>query len=74
MDQTRRPPEQQNPAVKYAPPARATEDTYHPHQFEKPQQAAPPRPSAPPPAAKEQPKAPERGQDSKKQGDEKDRK
>jgi hypothetical protein len=73
-DQTRRPPEQQNPAVKFAPPARATEDTYHPHQFEKPQQAAPPRPSTPPPAAKEPPKAPERGQDSKKQGDEKDRK
>jgi hypothetical protein len=74
VDQTRRPPEQQNPAVKIAPPARATEDTYHPHQFEKPQEAAPPRPAAPPPAVKEQPKTPERGQESKKPGDDKDRK
>jgi hypothetical protein len=73
VDQTRRPPEQQNPAIKYAPPARATEDTYHPHQFEKPQEAAPSRPAAPPPAAKEQPKPPERGQDSKK-GDDKEKK
>ncbi len=73
LDQTRRPPEQQNPAVKFAPPAKATEETYHPHQFEKPQEAAPPRPAAPPPAAKEQPKPPERGQDSKK-ADEKERK
>jgi hypothetical protein len=73
IDQTRRPPEQQNPAVKFAPPARATEETYHPHQFEKPQEAAPPKPAAPPPAVKEQPKPPERGKDSKK-GDDKERK
>jgi hypothetical protein len=69
VDQTRKPPEPQNPPVKFAPPARATEDTYHPHQFEKPQEAAPPRPSAPPPAAKEQPKPQERGQESKKPDD-----
>jgi len=74
VEQTRRPPEQQNPAVKFAPPARATEDTYHPHQFEKPQEAAPARPSAPPPAAREQPKPPERGQESKKPSDDKQRK
>ncbi len=79
MDQ-HRPPDQQNPAVRFAPPAKATEDTYHPHQFEKPQQAAPapqqagpPKaPPPPPPAAKEQPKQQERGQDQKK-GDEKDK-
>jgi hypothetical protein len=74
VEQTRRPPEQQNPAVKFAPPARATEDTYHPHQFEKPQEAAPARPPAPPPAAREQPKPPERGQESKKPADDKQRK
>src|SRR5882672_11015749 len=34
--------QQQQPAVKFAPPARVNEDTYHPHQFEKPQPAAPP--------------------------------
>ncbi len=73
VDQTHNPPVQQNPAVRFAPPARATEDTYHPHQFEKPQEAAPPKPATPPPAAKEAPKPPERGQDSKK-GDEKERK
>ena len=73
VDQTHNPPVQQNPAVKFAPPARATEETYHPHQFEKPQEAAPPKTPAPPPAAKEQPKPPERGQDSKK-GDDKERK
>jgi hypothetical protein len=77
VDQTHNPPVQQNPAVRFAPPSKATEDTYHPHQFEKPQAAAPaaapPKPAAPPPAAKEQPKPPERGQDSKK-GDEKEKK
>jgi hypothetical protein len=73
-DQTRRAPEQQNPAVKIAPPAKATEDTYRPHQFERPQQAAPPRPSTPPPAAKEPAKPQERGQESKKPSDEKERK
>jgi hypothetical protein len=73
VDQTHNPPVQQNPAVKFAPPARATEDTYHPHQFEKPQEAAPPKPATPPPAAKETPKPPERGTDSKK-GDDKERK
>jgi hypothetical protein len=69
VDQTRKPPEPQNPPVRFAPPARATEDTYHPHQFERPQEAAPPRPAAPPPAAKEQPKPQERGQESKKPDD-----
>jgi DNA segregation ATPase FtsK/SpoIIIE-like protein len=69
MDQTRKPPEPQNPPVKFAPPARATEDTYHPHQFEKQQEAAPQRNAAPPKTEKEPPKAPERGQDSKKQDD-----
>ena len=74
VNQTQNPPAQPNPAVRFAPPSRATEDTYHPHQFEKPQEAAPPRQAAPPPpAAKEPPKPPERGQDSKK-GDEKERK
>jgi len=68
-DQTHNPPVQQNPAVKFAPPARATEETYHPHQFEKPQEAAPPKPATPPPATKEQPKPPERGQESKKPDD-----
>jgi hypothetical protein len=33
----------QPPPVKFAPPARATEETYHPHQFERPQTAAPPQ-------------------------------
>jgi hypothetical protein len=73
VDKMHTPPVQQNPNVKFAPPARATEETYHPHQFEKPQEAAPPKQPAPPPAAKEQPRPPERGQDSKK-GDEKERK
>jgi hypothetical protein len=74
VNQTNNPPPQQNPAVKFAPPARATEDTYHPHQFEKPQEAARPNTPAPPPAAKEQPKPQEREKDSKKPVDEKDRK
>jgi hypothetical protein len=72
-DETRRPPEQQNPAVRMAPPARANEDTYHPHQFERPPTAAAP-PKAGPPAAAEQPKSQDRGQDSRKSGDNKDRK
>jgi len=74
VNQTNNPPAQQNPAVKFAPPARATEDTYHPHQFEKPQEAPRPNTPAPPPAAKEQPKPQERGQESKKPADEKERK
>jgi len=69
VDQTRRPPEPQNPPVKFAPPARATEDTYHPHQFEKPQEAPPQRNAAPPPAAKEPPRPPERGQEPTKPAD-----
>ena len=74
-NQTNTPPPQQNPAVRFAPPARATEDTYHPHQFEKPQ-GAPPTSAAPPPAppARQQPKPQERAPDTKKQGDEKDKK
>jgi hypothetical protein len=71
VNEARNPPvQQQNPAVKFAPPARATEETYHPHQFEKPQETAAPKPAAPPPTQKEQPKPQERGQDSKK-GDDK---
>jgi hypothetical protein len=72
VNQTRQPVEQPNPAVKFAPPARATEDTYHPHQFERPP-AAPPQAAPPPKVEREQPKPPERGQDSKK-GDDKQRK
>jgi hypothetical protein len=43
VEQSRRPPEQQNPAVKFAPPVRANEETYHPHPFEKSQAASPAR-------------------------------
>ena len=81
VDQTRRPPEPQSPTVKFAPPSRATEDTYHPHQFERPpEQAAPPRtappPTPPPPrrTEKEQPKPQERGQEQKNPNDERQRK
>jgi hypothetical protein len=78
QQQTQQPPPQQNPNVRFAPPAKTNEDTYHPHQFEKPQENARPAPSAPPPAPparteREAPKPQERGQDSKK-GDEKDKK
>src|SRR5579872_1033261 len=63
------PPQQQNP-VRMAPPARANDDTYRPHQFEKP--PAPPQQANPPARTeKEPPKSQER--DSKK-GDDKDRK
>ncbi len=79
-------PQQQNPNVRYAPPARANDDTYRPHQFEKPQETARPTPppQAPPPQAAPQQKndrepprqqqQQDRGQDSKKQGDQKDKK
>ena len=82
-------PQQQNPNVRYAPPAKANEDTYHPHQFEKPQETARPTPppqQAPPPQAapqqknerepprQQQQQQPDRGQDSRKQGDQKDKK
>jgi hypothetical protein len=78
-------PQQQNPNVKYAPPARANDDTYRPHQFEKPQENARPAPSAPPQAPppqaappqrneRDQPRTQDHGQDSKKQGDQKDKK
>ncbi len=72
-NQTINPQVQQNPAVKFAPPARTTEDTYHPHQFEKPQSAAPPSAAAPPPPPKEQPKAQERGQETKRPPDGKEK-
>jgi hypothetical protein len=56
-------PQQQIPNVRYAPPARANDDTYRPHQFEKPQETARPTPppqapppQAPPPQAAPQPK------------------
>lgn len=74
VNQPNNPPVQQNPPVKFAPPPRATEETYHPHQFERPPAGAQPNTSAPPPAAKEQPKPQERGQESKKPADEKERK
>jgi hypothetical protein len=62
-------PPQQQPAVKFAPPARVNEDTYRPHQFEKPQAAAPPESEKPPE------KAAERKQESSKPaGNEQDRK
>jgi hypothetical protein len=68
--QPNQPPQQQNPNVRIAPPARANDDTYRPHQFERPQQ--PPQQAAPPAKTeKEPPKSQER--DSKK-GDDKDRK
>ena len=78
-NQTPRPPENQNPAVRFAPPSRATEDTYHPHQFDRPQaerpQPAPQQQSAPPPKAeREQPKPQERAPEPKKPENEKDRK
>jgi hypothetical protein len=55
--------EQQRPPVKFAPPARVNEDTYHPHPFEKPQTAAPPKSEnvAPPRNEKPPERAPERG-------------
>lgn len=49
-------------------PARATEDNYHPHQFEKPPAAPQPKTQSAPP------RAPERGQESKKPDNEKERK
>jgi len=58
--------------VRFAPPAKTTEDTYHPHQFEHPQNAAPPAAAAPPPP-KEQAKPQERGLESKKPADQKDK-
>jgi len=70
VNQTFTPPPQ-NPAVKFAPPAKATEDTYHPHQFERP--AAPPAAAAPPPAPREQPKPQERAPEPKKPADEKEK-
>jgi Family of unknown function (DUF6600) len=53
VDQSRQPQEQQRPNVRFAPPARTNDETYHPHPFEKPQNAAPPRNEKP------QEKAPE---------------
>ena len=73
VNQTNNPPVQQNPAVKFAPPARATEDTYHPHQFERPQSAPPPAAAAPPQPAREQPRPPERGPEPKRPSDEKEK-
>jgi hypothetical protein len=41
--EVQQPPAQQTqPPVRFAPPARVNEDTYHPHQFERPQVTAPP--------------------------------
>ena len=63
--QVNRPPQPQPPPVKFAPPARATEETYHPHPFEKPQAAAPPQNQRPqerapaPPQERSQPRPPE---------------
>jgi hypothetical protein len=74
VNQPNIPPVQQNPAVRYAPPPKATEETYHPHQFEKPPAVEQPRTTAPPPAAKEPPKPQERAPESKKPADEKEKK
>ncbi|MGH9681797.1 MAG: DUF6600 domain-containing protein [Candidatus Acidiferrales bacterium] len=64
---------QQRPDVRYAPPARVNENTYHPHQFERPQNA--PRENAAPPKSRNEQPAPkssgrddQRGKDSNKQG------
>ena len=79
QQQTQQPPPQQNPNVRFAPPAKTNDDTYHPHQFEKPQENARPAPSAPPQAPpparteKEAPRPQERGQENKK-GDDKEKK
>jgi len=63
-------PQEQQPAVKYAPPARVNPDTYNPHQFEKPRNVEKPQNAAPAKAPSEQPKTQDRGQqrgqDSKK--------
>jgi hypothetical protein len=78
FNQNNNPPADQRPPVKFAPPAKTNEDTYHPHQFERPQNAAPPAQAAPPPPPreqpKEQPKPQEHEQENKKQGDSKDKK
>ncbi|MBZ5661631.1 MAG: hypothetical protein LAO08_14595 [Acidobacteriia bacterium] len=57
---------QQQPPVIYAPPARVNQDTYHPHQFEKPQNAAPQKPQTEQPKGRDE--GQQRGQDSKKSG------
>jgi hypothetical protein len=75
LNQNNNPPADQRPPVKFAPPARTNEDTYHPHQFDRPPNAAPPAaaaPPSPPPAQREQPKPQERAPDPKKQPDPKD--
>ena len=58
------------PNVRFAPPPKATEDTYKPHQFEKPQGAAPPQnqpPQGRPPAPQERsPQPPPRAQEPQK--------
>lgn len=71
------PPAAQNPNVRMAPPAKATENTYTPHQFERPQNverpqnAAPPQERAPePPPERSQP----REQESRKPENEKGKK
>ncbi len=43
------PPQQRNPNIRFAPPAHANEDTYRPHQFEKPPNATPPQNQRPQP-------------------------
>jgi len=63
VNQTNKPPVQQPPAAKVAPPARSNEEVHPAHPSEKPQAAAPA------PKGKEQPKAQEQGKDSKKQED-----
>ncbi len=73
MEQANRPAQQPPPPqVKFAPPARATEETYHPHQFEKPQTAAPPQNQRPQERAPEpqQERGQQRGPEPNKQGNE----
>jgi hypothetical protein len=74
VNQPNNPPVQQNPAVRFAPPPKATEETYHPHQFERPPAAEPPRTAAPPPAPREEAKPQERAPEPKKPAEEKQKK
>jgi hypothetical protein len=58
------PAQQIQPPVRFAPPARVNDDTYHPHQFEKPQATAPPPSANVPEKASEHAKP--QGQQTKK--------
>jgi hypothetical protein len=72
--QPSRVPEQQQPPVKFAPPARVNEDTYHPHQFERPQNQTPPKTEKAPEKAPERPQAPRSQEPNRQGGGEQERK